>query len=152
MLDLYIGSVIFSWFINRLNAYRTSNQITKEGYRYNKDPRSIGEKAESNFSLACKILIPGYNIFHALKTLFNPKAAMAERKDYLLRTNRITKDSPRPQMVLTKDGSVKTKEQILRELKEANMAQRRAELDRQKRIETNKTRVNTYENTKTYRK
>ena len=150
MLDLYVCSVLFSWFVNRYVAYRTSKRITNEGYVYNKDPRDIVTKSKNNGELAFKMLMPVYNVYNALKSIFNFNASMDERKNYLLRTNRITKTQP--VLVATSDGTVKTKQQILSEERRAKTEARMAELARQKRIQLNNLKENTKDSIKALRR
>ena len=150
MLDLYVCSVLFSWFVNRYIAYKTSNKISKEGYVYCKDSGNVRAKSEHYGELAFKMLMPVYNVFNALKSIFNYGAAMEERKNYLLRANRITKRQP--VLVATSDGKVKTKEQILSEERRAKTEAKMAELARKKRIQLNNIKESTKDSIKALRR
>ena len=150
MLDLYVGSVLFSWFVNRYVAYKTSNKISKEGYVYSKDSVNSVVKSEHYGRLLVQMLLPVYNVINAIKSLTNFKSSMEERKNYLLRSNRITKTQP--VLVATSDGTVKTKEQILSDERRAKTEAKMAELAKQKRIQLNNLKENTKDSIKALRR
>lgn len=85
LLNLYLGTTLFSWIAVTLKGKAIENRLKREGYVVRKKKTSLIEEIVKWLTAILKMSIPVLNIVAALNALFSNEEKVYEyvKKDYL---------------------------------------------------------------------
>ena len=91
LLNIYLGTTAISWATVFIFSAACEKKLTREGYKFVKEKKSLSEKIATFISNVFKVSIPVYNILNAIVILCMGDKLYGYMEDYLLEQGKIYK-------------------------------------------------------------